>query len=176
MSVRNGFTIEIYGFMHRVRSFGTCRSGWNRTMALAWRSRLRARRIEDDARMSPDVWKTVNCSTWKALKCQTHGTAVHVIVLVCWLETEHCLVTLSCLPCAFCFVPAHAKFAHEFLTLFHRPCATYLQLCWRHTYWMAIYLAWFGLFWYWSSAFPVVHGSWVMASSYSHYSVDNVVR
>ena len=25
-----------------------------------------------------------------------------------------------------CFVPAHAKFAHEFLTLFHRACATYL--------------------------------------------------
>ena len=24
---------------------------------------------------------------------------------------------------AHCFVPAHAKFAHEFLTLFHRPCA-----------------------------------------------------
>ena len=35
-------------------------------------------------------------------------------------------MTLSCLPCAFCFVPAHAKFAHEFLTLFHRPCANYL--------------------------------------------------
>ena len=28
-------------------------------------------------------------------------------------------MTLSCLQCAFCFVPAHAKFAHEFLTLFH---------------------------------------------------------
>ena len=27
---------------------------------------------------------------------------------------------------AHCFVPAHAKFAHDFLTLFHRPCATYL--------------------------------------------------
>ena len=27
---------------------------------------------------------------------------------------------------AHCFVPAHAKFAHEFLALFHRPCATYL--------------------------------------------------
>ena len=25
---------------------------------------------------------------------------------------------------ALCFVLAHAKFAHEFLTLFHRPCAT----------------------------------------------------
>ena len=23
---------------------------------------------------------------------------------------DHCLVTLSCLPCAFCFVPAYAKF------------------------------------------------------------------
>ena len=27
-------------------------------------------------------------------------------------------MTLSCLPCAFCFAPAHAKFVHEFLTLF----------------------------------------------------------
>ena len=26
---------------------------------------------------------------------------------------------------AFCFVPAYAKFAHEFLMLCHRPCATY---------------------------------------------------
>ena len=37
---------------------------------------------------------------WKALKCQTLGATVHVIVLVFWLQTEHCLVTLSCLPCA----------------------------------------------------------------------------
>ena len=39
---------------------------------------------------------------------------------------DYCLVTLSGLPCAFYSVPAYAKFAHEFLTLFHRPCATYL--------------------------------------------------
>ena len=39
---------------------------------------------------------------------------------------DYCLVVLSCLPCAFCFVPAYAKFAHKFLILFHRPCATYL--------------------------------------------------
>ena len=32
--------------------------------------------------------------------------------------------TRLCLPCVFCFVSADAKFAHEFLTLFHRPCAT----------------------------------------------------
>ena len=41
--------------------FGTCHSGCHRVMA--WRSRSRTRKIEDDARMSPDVWKTVNCST-----------------------------------------------------------------------------------------------------------------
>ena len=41
---------------------------------------------------------------------------------------DHCLVTLSCLPCTFCFVPAYAKFAHEFLTLFHRPCVTCISL------------------------------------------------
>jgi len=52
------------------------------------------------------AWK----NQWKALKCQTLGTAVHVIVLVCWLETEHCLVTLSCLPCAlFCSCPCKVR-------------------------------------------------------------------
>ena len=61
MYVRNGFTIEIYGFLHRVRTFGMCRSGCHR--AMAWRLKSRARKIEDDARMNPDVWKTVNCST-----------------------------------------------------------------------------------------------------------------
>ena len=44
---------------------------------------------------------------WKALKCQTLGAAVHVIVLVCWQES----VTASWLPAchahAFCFVPAY---------------------------------------------------------------------
>ena len=41
--------------------FGTCCSGCDR--AMAWRSRSRTRKIEDDARTSPDVWRTVNCST-----------------------------------------------------------------------------------------------------------------
>ena len=58
---------------------------------------------------------------WKALKCQTLGAAVHIIVLVCWLE----LITVSWLSHA-CHAPAYAKFTHEFLTLFHRPCATCL--------------------------------------------------
>ena len=31
---------------------------------------------------------------WKALKCQTLGAAVHVIVLVGWLEIDHSLVTV----------------------------------------------------------------------------------
>ena len=30
---------------------------------VAWRSRSRTWRIEDDAKTSPDVWKVVNCST-----------------------------------------------------------------------------------------------------------------
>ena len=51
------------------------------------------------------LW-TGTTDEWKALKCQTLGAAVHVIVLVCWLEIDHCLVTLSCLPCAlFCSCP-----------------------------------------------------------------------
>ena len=33
---------------------------------------------------------------------------------------------VSYLLCTFCFVSAYAKFAHEFLTLFDRPCATCL--------------------------------------------------
>ena len=41
---------------------------------------------------------------------------------------DHCLVTLSCLPCAFCFVPAYAKFAHEFLMLFHMQALCNLSL------------------------------------------------
>jgi len=62
MSVRNGFTIEIYRFMHSLRTF------WHVPLRMpsremAWRWRLRTQKIEDDARTSPDVWKTVNCST-----------------------------------------------------------------------------------------------------------------
>ena len=37
------------------------------TMPSRWRSRSRIRRIKDNARTTPDVWKTVNCST-KGLK------------------------------------------------------------------------------------------------------------
>ena len=75
---------------------------------------------------------------WKAQKCQTLGAAVHVIVLVCWLETEHWLSRDSqCLQCAFCFVPAHAKFAHEFLTLFTGLVQLIFSffLNWFHTIW-----------------------------------------
>ena len=45
MSVRNGFTIEIYAFMHSLRTFGTGRSGCHRVMA--WRLRSRTLKIED---------------------------------------------------------------------------------------------------------------------------------
>ena len=65
MSVRNGFMIKIYGFMHSLRTF------WH--MLLMMPSRTMAHDmeikvddpedIEDDARTSPDVWKMVNCST-----------------------------------------------------------------------------------------------------------------
>ena len=73
---------------------------------------------------------------WKALKCQTLGAAVHVIVFVCWLEIDHCLVTLSYLPCAFCFVSACAKFAHEFQTLFERLVQLIFSFpSWFHTIW-----------------------------------------
>jgi len=54
---------------------------------------------------SLDTWAV----KWKALKCQTLGAAVHVIVLVCWLEIDHCLMTLSYLPSGFCFVSAFER-------------------------------------------------------------------
>ena len=53
--------------------------------------------------------------------------AVHVIVLVCEvMRLDHTFWPFRDFYATFCFVPAYAKSAHEFLTLFHRPCATYL--------------------------------------------------
>ena len=61
MSVHNGFTIEIYGFMHSLRTF------WHVPLRMPLRDGMEIEvedsEIEDDARTSPDVWKTVNCST-----------------------------------------------------------------------------------------------------------------
>jgi len=69
MSVCNKFLIELYGFMHSLHTF------WHVPLrmpsrAMVWRSRSRTRKIEDDARTSPDVWKMVNCSTkgWKTTR------------------------------------------------------------------------------------------------------------
>ena len=65
---------------------------------------------------------------WKELKCQTLRAAVHVIVLVCWLESlTTSWLSHACHVHSVLFLPTgYAKFAHEFLKLFHRPCATYL--------------------------------------------------
>ena len=61
MSVRNGFTMEIYVFRHSSHTF------WHVPLTMSScdgvEIRLRIRKMEDDARTSPDVWKTVNCST-----------------------------------------------------------------------------------------------------------------
>ena len=59
MSV-TGLRLKYTGLCIVYVPFGMCHSGCYRMMA--WRSRLRTRKIED-ARTSPDVWKTVNCST-----------------------------------------------------------------------------------------------------------------
>ena len=61
MSVRNGFTIEIYGFMHSLRTF------WHLPFRMPSRIARwhgdRGPRLEDRRRRrtSSDVWKTVNC-------------------------------------------------------------------------------------------------------------------
>ena len=60
MSVRYGFTVEIYGFRNSLR---TCLARAAHDAIVRWRSKPRTQRIEDDARTSPDVKKTVNCST-----------------------------------------------------------------------------------------------------------------
>ena len=58
MSVRNGFTIEIYGFKHSLRIFWHVPSGCHRAMAWskAWRSRSRTR----NNTRTGDVWKTLS--------------------------------------------------------------------------------------------------------------------
>ena len=61
---------------------------------------------------------------------------MHVIGLVCWLEIDHCLVTLSYLLSVFCFVSTCVKFAHEFLTLFERLVQLIFSFpSWFHTIW-----------------------------------------
>ena len=53
-----------------------------------------------------------------------------------YIEIGHCLVTLSYLPCAYCFVSACVKFAHEFLTLFERLVQLIFSFpSWFHTIW-----------------------------------------
>ena len=59
MSVRNGFTIEIYGFTHSLRT-SSARAAQD-AFAMELRSKIP---VEDYARTSPDVaMETVNCST-----------------------------------------------------------------------------------------------------------------
>ena len=49
---------------------------------------------------------------------------------------DHRVVTLSCLSCALCFVPAYAEFAYKFLTLFHSPRKLHSAFVWieRHAW------------------------------------------
>ena len=57
MSVRNGFTIEIYGFTHSLRT-SLARAAHDAIMI-----GVKVLRIEDDVRTSSEIWNTVNCST-----------------------------------------------------------------------------------------------------------------
>ena len=52
---------------------------------------------------------------------------------------NHSPVTLSCLPCTFCFVPTYAKFAHEFPTLTTLVQLIFSFLSWFHTVWYISY-------------------------------------
>ena len=55
MSVRNGFTIEIYGFMHSLRTFGHVQL----RMPSQFEDSEDRRRRQNES----NVWKMVNCST-----------------------------------------------------------------------------------------------------------------
>ena len=59
MSVRYGFTIEVYGFMHTLRTF-LARAAHD---AMTGHIEVEDLRIEVNARTSPEIWKTVNYST-----------------------------------------------------------------------------------------------------------------
>ena len=54
-----GFTIEIYGFTHRLHTSLACAAH----DAIMMEVEVEDLRIEDDARTSPEIWKLVNCST-----------------------------------------------------------------------------------------------------------------
>ena len=64
------------------------------------------------------IYNTFDWTYWLQF-CLTQCTS-HIFKIPLTQCVPHCL------PCTFCFVHAYAKFAHEFLTLFHRPCATCL--------------------------------------------------
>ena len=61
MSVSNEFTIEAYGFTHSLRTFLTCAT--HDAIMMGGRGQGLKGYIEDDARMTPEIRKTVNCST-----------------------------------------------------------------------------------------------------------------
>ena len=82
------------------------------------------------------MWYSRKCppqriTKWKALKCQNLGAAVHMIVLVCWLElitipwtivSWHLVFqTLSCLLCAVYLTLSSVQFAQRFQTLSRLP-------------------------------------------------------
>ena len=87
-------------------------------------------RQQNSRHFKPHSTKAADLNEWKALIYTMKGTEVpnprssSACDCTCVLTgIDHCFVTLSCLPCA---LPTYAKFTHKFLTLFHRPCATYL--------------------------------------------------
>ena len=85
---------------------------------------------------SEPLLMTVRCyytTQWKALKCQTLSAAVHVIVLVCWLEIDHCLVTLMLAMCIVLFLPMQSSF-----TSFWRSFTGLVQLIFSFPSWLAV--------------------------------------
>ena len=83
------------------------------------------------------IWTSscIHVHKWKALKCQTLGAAVHVIVLVAKrILFCSCLCTVcskvSCLLCAFYLALSSAQFAQRFQTLMLAMCILFCScLC-----------------------------------------------
>ena len=73
-----------------------------------------------------------NKNKWKALKCQTLGASVHVIVLVCWLD---CLVTHACHAHSVLFLPMQSLFTNFWRSFTGLVQFVFSFPSWFHTIW-----------------------------------------
>ena len=69
-------------------------------------------KVTETTRMETEQKWEEKLPQWKALKNPRRSSACDCTCVL--TRIDHCFVTFSCLPCAFCFVPAYAQFAQRF--------------------------------------------------------------